>query len=92
MNTANKNWYDVTDEYLRQSTDDLAFFGMSEEEFDERANRLAFKALNGIEDAETRAADERLLKNTLLFEGFDAYEKLLNSFLEDTGIYSTHKR
>ena len=72
-----RNWYDVTDEFLRQSTDDAVFFGMSDEEFDERANRLAFKALNGIHDAETRAADERVLKNALMFEGIEEYERIL---------------
>jgi hypothetical protein len=77
MNTANKNWYDVTDEYLRQSTDDLAFFGMSEEEFDERANRLAFKALNGIEDAETSAAEERVLQSCRRRYGDAAYAEML---------------
>lgn len=74
---SNKNWYDVTDEFIRQSTDDAAFYGMSDEEFDERANRLAFKALNGIHDAETRAADERARASWRRRYSDEAYEEML---------------
>lgn len=87
LQKSEKNWYEVTDEFLRQSTDDAVFFGMSEEEFDARANRLAFKALNEIDDAETKAADERVLKNILMFEGVEAYKRAL----EFMALTSTNK-
>ncbi len=45
--------------WVLQSTSDEAFFAMTDEEFDERCNRLAFKALNGIVDEEVIAANER---------------------------------
>ena len=48
--------------WVEQSTSDEAFFAMTEQEFDERANRLAYKVLNGIKDAEVVAADERVYK------------------------------
>jgi hypothetical protein len=64
-----KNCYGVTEQFLRQSTDDETFFSMTEEEFDARANRLAFKSLNGIVDAETKAADERAEKSMRKFFG-----------------------
>ena len=48
--------------WVEQSTSDEVFFAMTEEEHDERANRLAHKTLNGIIDAEVLAADERTYK------------------------------
>ena len=48
--------------WVLQSTSDDAFFAMTDEEFDERCNRLAFKALNGIVDEEVIADKERHYK------------------------------
>lgn len=63
LSAKNKNWYDVTEEYLRQSTDDKTFYNMTKQEEDERCDRLAYKALHGIVDEETIAADARAMKN-----------------------------
>jgi len=49
--------------------EDAAFFAMTDEEFDKRADRLAHKALNGIVDDEIIDADERAFRNTQLLLG-----------------------
>lgn len=48
--------------WVLQSTSDEAFFAMTDEEFDERCNRLDFKSLNGIVDEEVLADKERYYK------------------------------
>jgi hypothetical protein len=54
--------------WVLQSTSDEAFFAMTDEEFEERSNRLAFKAIHGIVDEEVIAANER---------GYRTMEKLV---------------
>ncbi len=66
--------------WVEQSTSDEAFFAMTEEEFNERANRLANKVLNGIKDAEVIAARERGYKNIAMLDGEDYANKLRNIF------------
>lgn len=56
-------FYDVLNE------DDIKFFEMTDEEFNERANRLANKKLNGIRDEEVINADERVYRNWVLWYG-----------------------
>ena len=58
------------------NADDIKFFEMTDEEFDERANRLAYKTLNGIIDDEVRDADERFFRNIELRHGRKAANKL----------------
>ena len=41
------------------TAEDIKFFEMTDEEFDERANRLGNKALNGIRDKEMIEATAR---------------------------------
>jgi hypothetical protein len=55
--------------------DDLKFYAMSDEEFDERANRLAYKALNGIVDEETIEATNRVYRNWELRFGKEEAER-----------------
>ena len=55
--------------FVKQSTCEKTFYGMTRKEEDERSNRLAYKALNGIVDEETIAADERALKSIALLFG-----------------------
>ena len=55
--------------YDNINDDDIKYFEMTDEEFDERANRLANKTLNGIRDKEIIVADERIYRNKLLFYG-----------------------
>jgi hypothetical protein len=62
MNDQMKKW-------VLQSTSDEVFFGMTEEEFNERSNRLAFKELNGIADAEVTASKLRFYKNQVALRG-----------------------
>lgn len=49
--------------------DDLKFFAMTREEEDERCNRLAFKALNGIVDDEVVESYKRTFRNWELMYG-----------------------
>ena len=51
------------------NADDIKFFEMTDEEFDERANRLANKTLNGIRDTEVIEADARWYRNKELMYG-----------------------
>lgn len=60
--------------WVLQSTCDEAFFAMTQEEEDERCNRLAFKALNGIVDEEVLAAEKRF---------GNRYESLIDAMLID---------
>jgi hypothetical protein len=55
--------------------DDKAFFAMTDEEFDERANRLAFKTLNGIRDEETEESTLRVYRNWVLRYGKDEAQR-----------------
>ena len=48
--------------WVLQSASDETFFAMTDEEFDERCNRLDFKSLNGIVDEEVLADKERYYK------------------------------
>lgn len=56
---------------------DMKFFAMTDEEFDERANRLANKALNGIVDEETIEATNRVYRNWELLFGKEEAERLI---------------
>lgn len=51
------------------NADDIKFFEMTDEEFDERSERLANKTLNGIRDAEVIEADARCYRNKELVYG-----------------------
>ncbi len=51
--------------------DDLKFFAMSDDEFDERSNRLMFKTLNGIVDDEVIESFKRTFRNWELMYGID---------------------
>ena len=66
--------------WVEQSTSDEAFFAMTEEEFNERANRLANKVLNGIKDAEVIAADERVYKRMAKLNGEEYANKVRKMF------------
>ena len=66
--------------WVEQSTSDELFFGMTDEEFDERANRLANKVLNGIKDAEVIAADERVYKRMTKLFGEEYTNKVRKMF------------
>ena len=66
--------------WVEQSTSDEAFFAMTDEEFDERANRLANKVLNGIKDAEVIAADERVYKRMTKLLGEEYANKIRKMF------------
>ena len=57
--------------------EDLKFFAMTNDEFNERADRLAYKALNGIIDEETIAATERTHRNWVLLYGKEEAERLI---------------
>ena len=59
--------------------DDIKYFAMTDEEFDERANRLANKALNGIIDEETIGAKQRVYRNWELLYGKEEAEKRIAS-------------
>jgi hypothetical protein len=56
---------------------DLKFFSMTNEEFDERANRLAYKSLNGIVDEEVIEATNRVYKTLRLFLGRKIADKII---------------
>ena len=60
----------------RLIAEDFVLFAMTDEEFDERANRLAFKALNGIVDEETIEADKRFYRNRELLYGKAVAKKM----------------
>ncbi len=66
--------------WVEQSTSDEVFFAMTEEEFEERADRLDFKSLNGIIDAEVIAARERGYKNIAMLDGEDYANKVRKIF------------
>ena len=51
------------------NAEDIKFFEMTDEEFDERSNRLSNKTLNGIRDAEVIEADARWCRNKELMYG-----------------------
>lgn len=70
MNDQMKKW-------VLQSISDEAFFGMTEEEFNERSNRLAFKELNGIVDAEVTASKLRFYKNQVASRGQEEADKCI---------------
>lgn len=55
--------------YDELTEDDIKFFEMTDEELDERTNRLANKALNNIRDKEIIEADERAFRNLELLYG-----------------------
>lgn len=55
--------------YDELNEEDIKFFEMTDEEFDERANRLANKTLNGIRDEEVINADVRVYRNWVLRYG-----------------------
>jgi hypothetical protein len=55
--------------YDELNEDDIKFFQMTDEEIDERCNRLANKALNGIRDKEVIEADARAIRNIELIRG-----------------------
>ncbi len=55
--------------YDELNEDDIKFFEMTQEEIDERANRLAYKELNGIRDKEVIEADARAYRNMQLLHG-----------------------
>jgi hypothetical protein len=62
----------MMEKWVLQSTSDEVFFGMTEEEFDERSSRLAFKELNGIVDAEVIASKLRNYKTKISLLGQEA--------------------
>ena len=66
--------------WVEQSTSDELFFGMTDEEFDERANRLANKVLNGIKDADVIAANERSYKSMAMLNGEEYANKIRKMF------------
>jgi hypothetical protein len=55
--------------YDELNEDDIKFFEMTDEEFDERANKLSKKVLNGVRDAEVIEADARYYRNKELLFG-----------------------
>jgi len=68
-------------QFLKQSLCDETFYEMTPEEFDERCNRLSYKSLNGIVDAETVAADFRMLRNLTKQRGIKAAAQFIEIFL-----------
>ena len=58
--------------YDKLTDDDVKYFEMTDDEFDRRANRLAYKTANGIRDKEVIEADERVYRNKELFFGKEA--------------------
>lgn len=66
--------------WVLQSTSDDAFFGMTEEEFNQRANRLAFKELNGIIDEEVIASKERHYRNMITLYGKNEADKMRRKY------------
>ncbi len=65
--------------------DDKAFFAMTDEEFDERANRLSYKALNGIKDEETIGATLRVYRNWVLLFGKDKAIEMIKKDIQIFG-------
>jgi hypothetical protein len=61
--------------WVLQSTSDEAFYAMTDEEFDERCNRLAFKTLNEIVDEEVIANKERHYRRVAEKYGQDYADK-----------------
>ena len=76
--------------WVEQSTSDEAFFTMTEEEFDERSDRLAHKTLNGIIDAEVIAADERAYKNLELLFGKFCGKLIARQMRKKLGYYKNN--
>jgi hypothetical protein len=71
--------------YDKLNADDIKFFEMTEEEFNERANRLANKALNGIRDKEVIEADARNYRNWELRYGKTRAEQMKKDFIDSFG-------
>lgn len=71
--------------YDKLNEDDIKFFEMTEEQFNERANRLANKALNGIRDKEVIEADARNYRNWELRYGKARAELMKKSLIEIFG-------
>lgn len=71
--------------YDRLNADDIKFFEMTEEEFNERANRLANKALNGIRDKEVIEADARNYRNWELRYGKTKAEQMKKEVIDIFG-------
>lgn len=69
------------EKWVLQSTCDEVFFGMTKEEEDERCNRLSFKELNGINDAEVIASKFRFYKNQVLLYGQLEAEKNITKLI-----------
>lgn len=57
------------------TADDIKYFEMTNEEIDERTNRLANKALNGIRDKEVIDADARAYRGWELLFGKEEAQK-----------------
>ena len=55
---------------------------MTEEEFNQRANRLAFKELNGIIDEEVIASKERHYRNMIMLFGEKEAEEMRLKYTE----------
>ena len=62
------------------TTDDIKYFEMTNEEIDERANRLANKALNGIRDKEVIDADARAYRGMELLFGKKKAQKMKKEY------------
>ena len=66
--------------YDALTAEDIKYFEMTNEEFDERANRLANKGLNGIRDKEVIEAIARNYRNWELFYGKKEAQKKKKEF------------
>jgi len=71
--------------YDELNADDIKFFEMTDEQFDERANRLAHKALNNIRDKEVIEADERTYRNWELRYGKSKAKLMKKTFIKMFG-------
>jgi len=67
----------VNNKQTELTAEDLKYFAMTREEEDERSNRLAFKALNGIVDEETMEAEGRVYRNWELLYGKEEADRRL---------------
>jgi len=70
------------EKWVLQSTSDEAFFGMTEEEFEERSERLSYKMLNHIMDEEVIASKERGHKSSVMLHGKDYSDQMEKAFFE----------
>ena len=68
--------------YDELNEEDIMFYEMTEEEFDERANRLMYKALNGIRDNDVIEAEKRMYRNWLLRYGEEEADLKLQAHIE----------